>query len=331
MKVLYPTFQSSFSTADGGERHELDYYLREFIRDCSVTNSWSASTIRSSHVLASHLHRFGQARDLEFFDQEGLDRYVLYLRRETRMQESSCRKQFKNLRWFLLWAIRKGFTQETAVLSYRPKFKVVEKPVIFLSPDELSRLYHFPIPQGRPELERVRDLFCFCAFTSLRYSDMVGLWRGDIREGALHVVTKKTIDRIRIELVPQAQAILDKYADRHFPEDRALPYMPNQRMNDLLKELCRLCGLDTPIREVYYRNGRREERLVPKWAKMTTHAGRRTFICFALANGIPPQVVMKWTGHADYQSMQPYIDVAERTRLEAMLRLGKVWEESLGG
>lgn len=49
-----------------------------------------------------------------------------------------------------------------------------------------------------------------------------------------------------------------------------------------------------------------------------SHAGRRTFICDALALGIPPQVVMKWTGRSDYKAMKPYIDIAEQTKINAM-------------
>ena len=45
---------------------------------------------------------------------------------------------------------------------------------------------------------------------------------------------------------------------------------------------------------------------------MGTHAARRTFICFAISSGIPHQVVMKWTGHSDYQAMKPYIEIAEK-------------------
>ena len=56
-----------------------------------------------------------------------------------------------------------------------------------------------------------------------------------------------------------------------------------------------------------------------------THAGRRTFICFALSSGIPPQVVMKWTGHSDYKTMRPYIDVAAKTKSEAM----QVFEDAM--
>ena len=41
-------------------------------------------------------------------------------------------------------------------------------------------------------------------------------------------------------------------------------------------------------------------------------------ICVALSSGIPPQVVMKFTGHADYKSMKPYIDIAEKAKTDAM-------------
>jgi integrase len=53
---------------------------------------------------------------------------------------------------------------------------------------------------------------------------------------------------------------------------------------------------------------------------MATHAARRTFICTALAAGIPPQVIMKMTGHSDYKAMKPYIEVAERTKDDAMVK-----------
>ena len=37
------------------------------------------------------------------------------------------------------------------------------------------------------------------------------------------------------------------------------------------------------------------------------------FICvIVFSQGIPPQVVMKWTGHSDYKAMKPHIDIAEK-------------------
>jgi len=39
---------------------------------------------------------------------------------------------------------------------------------------------------------------------------------------------------------------------------------------------------------------------------------------FALSSGIPPQIVMKWTGHSDYHAMKPYIEIADKTEVDAM-------------
>ena len=112
--------------------------------------------------------------------------------------------------------------------------------------------------------------------------------------------------------------ILDKYKDEKFPEGLALPVISNQKMNHYLKDLGELCGFSNPITRVCYRGGERVEETFPKYALIGTHAGRRTFICFALSSGIPPQVVMKWTGHSDYKVMKPYIDIAEKSKANAM-------------
>lgn len=167
-------------------------------------------------------------------------------------------------------------------------------------------------------LAKTRDLFCFCAFTSLRYSDMAKVRRNDIDGNMLYVTTQKTNDRLPIDLNSFALAILEKYKDQAFSGDLALPVISNQKMNKYLKDLCELCEIKEPITVVCYRAGQKVEETYPKWALIGTHAGRRTFICFALASGIPPQVVMKWTGHSDYKAMRPYIDIAEKTKAAAM-------------
>lgn len=34
--------------------------------------------------------------------------------------------------------------------------------------------------------------------------------------------------------------------------------------------------------------------------------------------GVAPNIVMKWTGHSDYNAMKPYIDVTDTAKAEAM-------------
>jgi integrase len=89
-------------------------------------------------------------------------------------------------------------------------------------------------------------------------------------------------------------------------------------MNDYLKELGELAKIDTPVSQTHYFGSERIDEVLPKYELLGTHVGRRTFICSALSIGIPVQVVMKWTGHSDYKSMKPYIDVADKTKKNAM-------------
>ena len=37
--------------------------------------------------------------------------------------------------------------------------------------------------------------------------------------------------------------------------------------------------------------------------------------------GIPPNVVMKWTGHSDYSSMKSYIDIVDSIKASSMTKL----------
>ena len=89
-------------------------------------------------------------------------------------------------------------------------------------------------------------------------------------------------------------------------------------MNDYLKELAKLAEINEFVTQTYYKGNERIEEVMPKYAMLSTHAGRRTFVCNALALGIPPQVVMKWTGHSDYKAMKPYIDIANEIKANAM-------------
>ena len=101
-------------------------------------------------------------------------------------------------------------------------------------------------------------------------------------------------------------------------EKKALPVISNQRFNDYIHELCMIAEINEPVRQTYYKGNDRIDIIRPKHVLIGTHTGRRTFICNALAMGIPPQVVMKWTGHSGYKAMSPYIDVADELKASQM-------------
>lgn len=312
--------------------------LEEFKQEQSVACQWTYATIQCWTTFTHHLTKFNKHVKFDYFDENGINKFIRFLRIDQNLEEKTVEKQYKNLKWFLNWALRMHYTTQNTISIFRPKFKVLEKPVIFLTKEELLKVYNYEIPENgsivklhkhdgeeyekkvelASSLAKTRDLFCFCAFTSLRYSDMAQVKRSDIAGDIMYITTQKTNDRLPINLNSFAKAILDKYKDCKFPGNLALPVITNQKMNDYLKDLCELCEINEPVTSVFYRAGQRVEETKPKYELIGTHAGRRTFICFALSSGIPPQVVMKWTGHSDYSAMKPYIDIAEKTKAEQM-------------
>ena len=296
----------------------------DFVEDCGRQNNWTDSTFEKFAAVKNHLTNFREGLTFEFFDERGLNDYVGYLRDVKEMRNTTIVKQLSFLKWFLRWAFKKGVHQNNAYDSYKPKLKSTQKKIIFLTWDELNRLREFEIPANKQALERVRDVFLFQCFTGLRYSDVFNLRRSDIKGDHIEVTTVKTSDSLIIELNNHSKAILDKYKDVAFEDDKVLPVITNQKMNDYLKELAEMAGIDEPVRQTYYRGNERIDEVTPKYALLGTHAGRRTFICNALALGIPPQVVMKWTGHSDYKAMKPYIDIADDIKANAMSKFNQL-------
>ena len=296
----------------------------DFVEDCGRQNDWTNSTYEKFAAVKNHLMNFREGLTFEFFDERGLNDYISYLRDVKEMRNTTIGKQLSFLKWFLRWAFKKGVHQNNAYDSYKPKFKSTQKKIIFLTWDELNRLREFKIPSNKQALERVRDVFLFQCFTGLRYSDVFNLRRSDIKGDHIEVTTIKTSDSLIIELNNHSKAILDKYKDVAFEDDKVLPVITNQKMNDYLKELAEMAGIDEPIRQTYYKGNERIDEITPKYALLGTHAGRRTFICNALALGIPPQVVMKWTGHSDYKAMKPYIDIADDIKANAMSKFNQL-------
>lgn len=268
----------------------------------------------------NHLKKF--APDLTFADltHEGLSRLVDYfisieVDNETGMKNYTAKKYINLAKWFLKWASEKGYNKELSFVTFKEKLKTIPAKVIFLEWNELMSVYNATFP-NEPHLELAKDVFCFQCFTSLRYSDVKNLKKADIYDGYITITTIKTDEPLKIELNKYSKAILEKY--KGIEGIYALPVPVNQRMNKYIKEICKACEINEPICRTYYKGAERIDEIHPKYELIGTHCGRKTFICNALMLGIAPNIVMKWTGHKDYKSMKPYIDIADKAKEEAM-------------
>lgn len=312
-------------------RRNVFHAFNRFMAERGERNRWTDATRRKMTNVRRHLQEWRPDLKWTDFDEDGLFSYVAFLRTSTRMDnrtdreglsDSTVEKHVGFLKWFLTWADHKGLLKCRDYVAFRPKLQRAEKPVIFLEWGELMTLYELDLSE-RPDLAPTRDVFCFCAFTSLRYSDVRALRWADVYADRIHVTTVKTTDALVIELNDYSQEILGRYIDEALPDDRVFPVPANQTMNERLKELGKLCRFSQLIRVTEFRNGQRSDALRSKAQLLSTHAARRTFICNALSLGIAPNVVMRWTGHADYDSMKPYIAIADTVKASEMSKFNK--------
>lgn len=290
----------------------------QFLKECSKESQWTIATLKKYRTLGNNLEKFDQRISLNSFDHKKLDKYMDYLTTKHKYKNTTLEKHLKFLKRFLKWGIDKGYIENDSYKNYSPKIKKVNKKVIFLTKSDIDKIKNYPIPNEKQYLERVRDVLIFSCFSGLRYSDLYALTWDDMKSNSLEFVTEKTDDKIIVELNDHTRAIIEKYRYIRFPKNKVLPVISNQKYNEYLKELGEMIGFNDTIKEVYFRGSDRIESVKPLYALFSSHIGRRSFICNGLYMGIPVHIMMKWTGHSDYDSMKPYIDTVDSMRSKAM-------------
>lgn len=325
LEKIIPTseiFRADFNKEIGREEksNKVDFFdvYDLFMEEEGKKNQWTITTREMVLSQKKRLMNFDLKLTFKDINEAKLIEYQYFLQNDLQLKNSTILKNFSFLKWFLRWSKKRGYIENFE--DYKPKLKTTQKKIIFLNQNELLKVKSTILPNDKNYLERVRDVFLFQCFTGLRYSDVANLKKSDIKENSIEITTVKTTDSLIIELNDHSRSILDKYKDDIFNKDLALPVISNQKMNEYLKELMKIAGIDEPVRETFYKGNKRIDKITPKYALIGTHAGRRTFICNALSLGIPPQVVMKWTGHSDYKAMKPYIDIADEVKSNAMER-----------
>ncbi|MHA6248188.1 site-specific integrase [Pontibacter sp. CAU 1760] len=279
----------------------------------------SHSTLLKYRGILNHLLSFSgktgyvlsfQGMDLRFF--EDLRDYLVT---DLRHRDNTVWKTFATLKAFLGWALERGYHKSLAFRKFRAPQKDVD--IIYLTRAELDKLCDADLSK-HPRLDRVRDVFCFACATGQRYSDVAALRRPDIKGSRWVLRQVKTDSANSVPLSPRALAILEKYKEEPLP----LPVLSNQKTNDYLKELGELVGIDEPTSMTTRRGGERLVDTKPKFEFITMHTARRTFITLSLEGGMRAEVVMKVSGHTNYQTFKKYIKITDNIK---ELEMERVW------
>lgn len=298
-----------------------------FTKESGIEKSWASATYLMFDKLKTLISNFDPKTSFETITENYLQRFSTFLKEADKRTKKiayknvTTRNYISETKWFLRWAVKKGFYKGNAHLVFNPKYKGTDgnnKEVIFLTWDELQTLINYKFTPDEYYLEQIRDVFAFCCFTGLRHCDVSRLTRSDVKQGFIQITTLKTTNGLKIELNRYSKAILDKYKDTPFPKGLALPVSCLVNMNNFLKTIARKCKFNTPTKIVYFMGSERIEEIRPKHTLITTHTARKSFIVNALTLGIPAEIIMQFTGHSSFSAMKPYFKIVDELKVASM-------------
>ena len=272
-------------------------------------------------VLREFESSYNRKVDFDSIDLDFYDAFNTYLTKTKGFAVNNVGKYVQTLKVFLNDASARGIQVKQ---DYRSrKFKVVKEDAdnIYLNKIELQRLMDLDLTKSE-RLERVRDLFIVGCWTGLRFSDLTNLRPENIDKGMIRIEQQKTGQKVSIRCYPVVTAILAKY-------NGMLPCsISNQKMNDYLKEICKLADINSIESKAQTKGGKRITKSLVKWEMVSTHTARRSFATNMCLMGVPTITIMQVTGHRTEKAFMKYIKLTKDQYADLMATF---WEKSDSG
>ncbi|MDD4516631.1 site-specific integrase [Massilibacteroides sp.] len=219
-----------------------------------------------------------------------LHNFEIYLMTSCNCKENTTAKFLQRFRTIILMAKNNGWIHADPFANFKIRFKKTDRG--YLTQEEVDAIMEKEFASER--LERVRDIFIFSCMTGLAYIDVKNLRTSNIRtsfDGGVWVMGKreKTGVSYNVPLLDLPRRIIEKYSGK-LPDDKALPVMSNQKMNEYLKEIGTLCN-------------------IPK--NLSFHLARHTFATLTLTKGVSIESVSKMLGHTNIKTTQIYARITD--------------------
>ena len=235
---------------------------------------------------------------LQELNRDFIEKFNLYLRSDLKHKRNTAVKHLRCLMRVVNVAVANRHLSFDPFLNFKAQREICER--VFLTEEELRVLINKDFRIKR--LERVRDLFVFCCFTGLSYSDVKTLTpeHFEIDANGRTWIKKKRVKTgvlFRVPLLPIPKLILEKYKGG----DKLLPVVDLSSTDAYLKEIAELCGINKNI---------------------SSHTARFTFATtVTITNRISLEVVSKMMGHTNTRMTSHYAKIIDKYIGEEMDKL----------
>lgn len=244
------------------------------------------NTSRHHLSMIKNLEAWGQLGTFSNITVTTLTRWDLHLREQGGRKGSTLQRYHKDLRSYLERAVMAGLLEENPYRRFRMPKVDRASTIKYLTVAERTRIEQLELTDTAAA---VRDMFIFCCYTGLAYSDMQNMSPEDVEhtdDGRLILCSsrQKTGSPFRITLLKKAREIADRYWYR-------FPRLSNQKCNMYLKGIQAAAQIKT---------------------KLTMHVARHTFATWALNEGVNIETVSKMLAHSNIDTTQIYAKVLQR-------------------
>lgn len=269
----------------------------------------SQSTYEKYLVVYNHLAEFIKIRyrvsdiALKELTPAFITDFELFLRTDKNCSHNTVWIYMMPLRRMVTIAQRNGWIILDPFASYEIGPENVDRG--YLTKNEIRLLLDATFKRKGREL--VRDLYVFCCFTGLSFSDMKNLTKENLQtsfDGNLWIMTRrqKTGVESNIMLLDIPKRIIDKY-DGMSKDGKLLPVPSYTTCREAIKKIIKGCGIDKDL----------------SW-----HASRHTMateIC--LTNGMPIETLSKMLGHTNIRTTQIYAKITHEKESKDMAALAE--------
>lgn len=318
----------------------LDQYIEFLKGEVTFRTAQKYTTLKNSLKDFGSQEKYRKYQNLSFsqIDFRFKDAYTKYLRSQKPRGRMKSRpeddqkgilidtegKYIECLKTFCRWSEERGYNNFTTYRQFKNfsdahrKLRKPKNEIITLTIDELETFYTHDF-RDRPSLDRVRDLFCFAAYTGQRWSDIERFSKDDLKGDVWSFTAYKTKKQTSIDLIGYAAPALDilkKY-------DYKLPEISLVKFNKYIKDAAGIAGINSKIRVSRYRGADEISIEKPKFKFISSHSARKTCISILLNEfNIPISHVMQISGHSDLKTLMVYINKDNQSRRSFMAKTG---------
>lgn len=341
LELITPT-QKSFIKAveekieqinsDAGGVIKNDSYLTVFISNYINSCDKTTDTYKNYKSLLNHLVDYESSKrtrikfsavDLNFYND-----FRTYMLLKTYIRGEEERHYSKNYIGGLFKMITK-FMNETAgeihnnknYTSKKFKKEKEEVELIYLSSEEIQKIYDLKItpetittyfkdvrPSGIARkvkaLNDAKMIFLVGCYTGLRVSDYSRVEDFNVENEMIRVRTQKTNKIVYIPMHTNLKQIMSKINVMNIK-------MSDQKLNDHVKELGLIAGIDNEIKLSKTEGGQIVTRTYKKHQLICTHTARRSFASNAYLAGIDIYIIKELLGHSKIETTLNYLKISE--------------------